>query len=71
VAVQKAFGKAFNAGTVFACDGNKFGRLFKKGDVFQIGFLEGWILHTPGDTPACLPKNGSMTVRNQLGWLGF
>lgn len=54
VDVQAIFGKAFNAGTEFARDGSQFDRLFKDGDTFQIGNLEGHILHTPGHTPACL-----------------
>jgi glyoxylase-like metal-dependent hydrolase (beta-lactamase superfamily II) len=52
--VQEIFGKAFNAGTEFARDGSQFDRLFKEGDTFSIGGLEGHVLHTPGHTPACL-----------------
>ena len=52
--VQEIFGKAFNAGTEFARDGSQFDRLFKEGDTFSIGGLEGRVLHTPGHTPACL-----------------
>ena len=52
--VQDVFGKAFNAGTEFARDGSQFDRLFKEGDTFTIGHLEGRVLHTPGHTPACL-----------------
>ena len=52
--VQEVFGKAFNAGTEFARDGSQFDRLFKEGDTFAIGNLEGRVLHTPGHTPACL-----------------
>ncbi|RBP28616.1 glyoxylase-like metal-dependent hydrolase (beta-lactamase superfamily II) [Marinobacter pelagius] len=54
VDVQEIFGKAFNAGTEFARDGSQFDRLFEEGDTFQIGNLEGRVLHTPGHTPACL-----------------
>lgn len=54
VEVQAIFGKAFNAGTDFARDGSQFDRLFREGDTFRIGKLEGRILHTPGHTPACL-----------------
>ncbi|MGF2734715.1 MBL fold metallo-hydrolase [Marinobacter sp. DUT-1] len=54
VDVQEIFGKVFNAGTEFARDGSQFDRLFEEGDSFQIGNLEGWVLHTPGHTPACL-----------------
>ena len=52
--VQEIFGKAFNAGTEFARDGSQFDRLFKEGDTFSIGGLEGRVLHTPGHTPACM-----------------
>lgn len=54
VDVQEIFGKAFNAGTEFARDGSQFDRLFEEGDRFQIGNLEGRVMHTPGHTPACL-----------------
>ncbi|WP_417228282.1 MBL fold metallo-hydrolase [Amphritea sp.] len=52
--VQDTFGKAFNAGTEFARDGSQFDHLFEEGDGFRIGQLEGYVLHTPGHTPACL-----------------
>ncbi|MBW0148378.1 MBL fold metallo-hydrolase [Marinobacter arenosus] len=52
--VQEIFGKAFNAGSEFARDGSQFDRLFREGDTFSIGGLEGRVLHTPGHTPACL-----------------
>ncbi|MBT2787233.1 MULTISPECIES: MBL fold metallo-hydrolase [unclassified Halomonas] len=54
VAVQEIFGKAFNAGTEFARDGSQFDALFKEGDEFSVGQLQGRVLHTPGHTPACL-----------------
>ena len=54
VEVQEIFGKAFNAGTEFARDGSQFDALFKEGDTFTIGGLQGHVLHTPGHTPACL-----------------
>lgn len=52
--VQEIFGKAFNAGNEFARDGSQFDRLFRDGDTFAIGGLEGRVMHTPGHTPACL-----------------
>jgi glyoxylase-like metal-dependent hydrolase (beta-lactamase superfamily II) len=52
--VQDTFGKAFNADTEFARDGSQFDHLFEEGDRFNIGKLEGYVLHTPGHTPACL-----------------
>jgi glyoxylase-like metal-dependent hydrolase (beta-lactamase superfamily II) len=52
--VQGIFGKVFNAGTAFQRDGSQFDRLFREQDRFGIGALTGWVLHTPGHTPACL-----------------
>jgi glyoxylase-like metal-dependent hydrolase (beta-lactamase superfamily II) len=52
--VQDTFGKAFNAGSEFARNGSQFDHLFEEGDRFNIGNLEGYVLHTPGHTPACL-----------------
>ena len=53
-AVQKAFGKVFNAGTEFEMDGSQFDRLFSDGDCFAIGNLDVVVMHTPGHTPACV-----------------
>ncbi len=52
--VQDTFGKVFNAGTEFERDGSQFDRLFREQDRFAIGGLGGFVLHTPGHTPACL-----------------
>jgi glyoxylase-like metal-dependent hydrolase (beta-lactamase superfamily II) len=52
--VQDVFGKVFNAGTAFERDGSQFDRLFEDGDTFEIGGLQGRVLHTPGHTPACV-----------------
>jgi glyoxylase-like metal-dependent hydrolase (beta-lactamase superfamily II) len=52
--VQDTFGKIFNAGTEFERDGSQFDRLFREQDRFEIGGLSGFVLHTPGHTPACL-----------------
>ena len=52
--VQDTFGKAFNAGSEFARNGSQFDHLFEEGEGFNIGNLEGHVLHTPGHTPACL-----------------
>jgi len=52
--VQDTFGKVFNAGTEFQRDGSQFDRLFREQDRFEIGGLSGFVLHTPGHTPACL-----------------
>jgi glyoxylase-like metal-dependent hydrolase (beta-lactamase superfamily II) len=52
--VQDTFGKIFNEGTEFQRDGSQFDRLFRDGDDFEIGALQGRVMHTPGHTPACL-----------------
>jgi glyoxylase-like metal-dependent hydrolase (beta-lactamase superfamily II) len=52
--VQDTFGKIFNEGTEFQRDGSQFDRLFSEGDRFEIGALQGRVMHTPGHTPACL-----------------
>ncbi len=52
VRVQDVFGKIFNAGTDFQRDGSQFDHLFRDGDTFSIGKIEGIALHVPGHTPA-------------------
>jgi glyoxylase-like metal-dependent hydrolase (beta-lactamase superfamily II) len=52
--VQDVFGKVFNAGTEFERDGSQFDALFKDGDRIRIGGMEGYAIHTPGHTPACM-----------------
>lgn len=52
--VQNTFGKIFNEGTAFERDGSQFDRLFRDGDTYRIGSLEGRAMHTPGHTPACM-----------------
>ena len=51
--VQKIFRPVFNAIDVSG-DGSEFDRLFKDGDSFMIGNLNGEVLATPGHTPACV-----------------
>lgn len=53
-AVQKIFGKVFNAGTEFERDGSQFDRLLEDGDSYALGQLTGYAIHTPGHTPACM-----------------
>jgi len=53
-AVQKTFGKLFNTGPEFACDGSQFDHLFKDNEAYQIGKLTGLAIYTPGHTPACM-----------------
>jgi len=52
--VQNVFGKIFNAGSEFERDGSQFDHLFQDGERFTIGALEGYAMHTPGHTPACM-----------------
>lgn len=52
--VQETFGKIFNEGTEFQCDGSQFDALFKDGDVYQVGKLQAFAMYTPGHTPACM-----------------
>jgi glyoxylase-like metal-dependent hydrolase (beta-lactamase superfamily II) len=52
--VQATFAKVFNLRPAFKADGSQFDHLFKDGETFSIGALQGRILHTPGHTPACL-----------------
>ncbi|MCA6106132.1 MBL fold metallo-hydrolase [Bradyrhizobium cenepequi] len=52
--VQETFGKIFNEGTEFQRDGSQFDRLFKDGDIYQIGAMKAFALYTPGHTPACM-----------------
>jgi glyoxylase-like metal-dependent hydrolase (beta-lactamase superfamily II) len=52
--IQDVFGKVFNAGTEFERDGSQFDALFKEGDRIRIGGMDGYAMHTPGHTPACM-----------------
>jgi glyoxylase-like metal-dependent hydrolase (beta-lactamase superfamily II) len=52
--VQDTFGKVFNEGTEFQRDGSQFDALFKDGDTYQIGGMQGFSIATPGHTPACM-----------------
>jgi glyoxylase-like metal-dependent hydrolase (beta-lactamase superfamily II) len=51
--VQRIFRPVFNAGDVSG-DGSEFDHLFKDGERFKIGTLDGEVMHTPGHTPACV-----------------
>ncbi|MEM9580839.1 MAG: MBL fold metallo-hydrolase, partial [Pseudomonadota bacterium] len=52
--VQETFGKVFNEGTEFQRDGSQFDALFKDGDTYMVGDLQGFAIYTPGHTPACM-----------------
>ena len=51
--VQKIFRPVFNAQDVSG-EGAEFDMLFKDGDTFKIGNLNGEVIATPGHTPACI-----------------
>jgi len=52
--VQSVFGKVFNAGPEFRCDGSQFDHLFHPDESFTVGAISARALHTPGHTPACM-----------------
>ena len=52
--VQKLFKDLFNLEKTFNTDGAQFDHLFKDGEHFRIGSLDGHVLYTPGHTPACV-----------------
>lgn len=52
VEVQERFGKVFNFGLDVSGTGAEFDRLFGDGDTFEIGELQGQVIHVPGHTPA-------------------
>ncbi|MFK8041132.1 MBL fold metallo-hydrolase [Congregibacter sp.] len=52
--VQTVFGAVFNSEEGFLRDGSQFDVLLSEGDSINIGSLEGYAMHTPGHTPACM-----------------
>ena len=52
-AVQGVFKDVFNMRDLEP-DGGQFNRLFKNDAMFTVGDLEGYVMHTPGHTPACV-----------------
>lgn len=52
--VQDVFGKIFNEGTDFQRDGSQFDKLFKDGEIYEIGSMTAFAIDTPGHTPACM-----------------
>jgi glyoxylase-like metal-dependent hydrolase (beta-lactamase superfamily II) len=52
--VQKLFRDLFNVEKTFNTDGSQFDHLFREGERFTVGALEGDVLYTPGHTPACI-----------------
>lgn len=51
--VQRIFRPVFNAMDVSG-DGSEFDHLFKDGERFKLGSLDGEVIYTPGHTPACV-----------------
>ena len=51
--VQRIFRPVFNAVDVSG-EGAEFDHLFKDGEHFKIGGLDGEVIYTPGHTPACV-----------------
>ena len=52
--VQRVFSDIFNEGQAFHTDGRQFDHLFKDGETYKVGNIEGKAIHTPGHTPACM-----------------
>ena len=52
-AVQEAFKGVFNIEDL-ATDGSQFDHLFEDGDAFEVGSIAGFVIGTPGHTPACI-----------------
>ncbi len=50
--VQAIFAKAFHFSKEFPINGSQFDRLWKDGETFTIGSIEGRVIATPGHTPA-------------------
>lgn len=52
--VQETFADIFAAGPGFSRDGSQFDELLAEQDSIEIGGLQGYAMHTPGHTPACM-----------------
>ncbi len=71
VGVQNFFSsKVFNLSNKFKCDGSQFNRLWKDGDVFQVGSVEVHVMNTPGHTPDSVsyyvPSHGIVFVGDTI-----
>ncbi len=64
--IQETFKPIFNTEASFATDGSQFDVLFADGDTFKIGQISGYVMHTPGHTPAC----STYVVDNQHAFVG-
>ena len=54
VEVQKTWAPVFNLKPDFRADGSQFDHLFKDGEHFKVGAIDGEVIYTPGHTPACV-----------------
>ena len=52
--VQKKFGSVFFEGSEFERNGSQFDVLLTDAQILNIGSVSGYVLHTPGHTPACV-----------------
>ncbi len=52
--IQKEFGTIFFEDSKFARNGSQFDVLFSDKQPLNIGSMNGYVLHTPGHTPACI-----------------
>ncbi len=50
--VQETWKQLFNFGDEFKTDGSQFDHLFKDGEIFSVGVMQGSVLYTPGHTQA-------------------
>ena len=50
--VQRNFARLYNID--HAADGSPFEHLFRDGETFSLGSIQGRAIHTPGHTPACM-----------------
>lgn len=64
--VQETFKSVFNAEEAFRTDGSQFDVKLAEGDTFKIGNIEGYVMHTPGHTPAC----STYVIENELAFVG-
>lgn len=52
--VQETFARIYNWGPEFPRDGSQFDHLFRDGESYSVGNLQGSAIYTPGHTPACM-----------------
>lgn len=52
--IQRKFGAVFNEDVKFQRNGSQFDVLLSDNQSINIGSIDGYVLHTPGHTPACV-----------------